>query len=816
MKISYNWLKQYIDISEPPGKIAEILTAIGLEVENTETWSTVEGDLEGIVVGKVLTRNDHPNADRLCITEVDIGTGELLNIVFGAPNVEAGQKVLVATVGTTLISGNEKFTIKRTKIRGRLSEGMICAEDEIGLGTSHDGIMVLNAKAPVGTPAAEYLKIEQDTVFEIGLTPNRIDAASHFGVARDLAAFFRQSREVDMKRPEVENFSVDNNDLVIPVEVENKEACPRYTGVTIKGVRICASPEWLKNRLKSIGLKPINNVVDITNFVLHETGQPLHAFDADSITGNKVIVKTLPKGTKFITLDEEERELSPEDLMICNAKEGMCIAGVFGGIGSGVTENTHNVFLECANFNPVWIRKTARRHGLATDSSFRFERGADPNCTVYVIKRAANLIKELAGGTISSDITDIYPVPVEDFPVELSWKNLDTLIGNRIERGIVRKILNSLDIRIGKENENGLSLRVPTYRTDVRREADVIEEILRIYGYNTVVTGHKVNSSIAWHPKPDKEKIRNTISGWLAANGFLEIWNNSLTKSSYCEQCKAFDPAGTVRLFNPLSADLDSLRQTLLFGGLETMAFNANRRNHDLKLFEFGTVYSFKKQEQDTDPQKQYMEAEHLALFITGRNEPVNWNTGNRQITFFDLKAFTESVMNRLGIRPEGLDTDEIRDVLFSEGLHYNRRGQTYTVIGKLADKILKMTDIGQDVYYADIYWDNLLAIMKDQGVAYKELPKFPEVRRDLALLLDKNIRFSQIRELAMRTERSLLKNVFLFDVYEGENITPGKKSYATGFILQDKESTLTDKRIEKVMNTLMNAFERELGAVIR
>lgn len=811
MKISYNWLKDYIQTDLSVHQIAEILTDTGLEVEGIEDFESVKGGLEGLVIGKVTSCKKHPNADKLSVTTVDVGTGKELPIVCGAPNVAKGQKVVVATVGTTLYSGNENFKIKKAKMRGEPSEGMICAEDEIGLGTAHDGIMVLDENAQVGMPAREYFKIEKDTVFEIGLTPNRIDGASHIGTARDLAAFLKK----ELIKPSVNDFKVDNTNLHIDIEIENKKACPRYTGVTITNVNVKPSPEWLQNRLKAIGLNPINNLVDISNFVLHETGQPLHFFDADKIEGNKVIIKTLPEGTPFTTLDKQEKKLSSEDLMICNAKDAMCIAGVFGGIKSGVTENTKNVFIESAHFNPVYVRKTAKQHDLHTDASFRFERGSDPNITVYALKRAALLIKELAGGEISSEIVDVYPEPVQDYKVDLTFKNLKRLIGKEIAKDQVKKILESLDIKIINEDDEKLNLEVPTYRVDVQREADVIEEILRIYGYNNVEISEHVNSSLSYSQKPDKEQIQNTISDILSANGFHEIMCNSLTKADYYNGLEKYSQENLVKIYNPLSNDLNVMRKTLLFGGLESVMYNRNRRNPDLKLYEFGNCYYLNKTD-DENPLKKYDQEKHLALFLTGNKTDESWITQQEPTTFFMLKSYVENILTKLGVDLNKMESSDHSSDILSEGLTYTFNTKELVYFGTLSKKILKSFDIDTPVYYADFNWGNVVKQSAKSSIRFTEIPKYPEVRRDLALLLDKSITFKQIQDLANKSEKKLLKKVSLFDVFEGDQIGENKKSYAVSFILQDENKTLTDKQIDKILNKFIQVFEKELNAQIR
>ena len=815
MKISYNWLKDYINTDLSVEEISTILTNTGLEVEGIEEFETVKGGLEGLVIGHVTSCKKHPNADKLSVTTVDVGTGEDLAIVCGAPNVAEGQKVVVATVGATLYSGDEEFKIKKAKMRGEPSEGMICAEDEIGLGTSHDGIMVLDDAAKIGMPAKEYFKIETDTVFEIGLTPNRIDGASHIGTARDLAAFLSQTKEITLTKPSVDNFKVDNRNLPIDIIVEDKVACPRYTGVTVTNVNVGPSPEWLQNRLKAIGLNPINNLVDISNYVLHETGQPLHFFDADQIDGNKVIIKTLPEGTSFITLDEVDRKLSSEDLMICNEKNGMCIAGVFGGIKSGVTENTKNVFIESAHFNSVYIRKNDKRYDLYTDASFRFERGSDPNVTEYALKRAALLIKEITGGEISSEIVDVYPEAVQDYNVDLTFKNLKRLIGKEIEKEKVKSILKSLDIKIVDEDEVKLSLKIPTYRVDVQREADVIEEVLRIYGYNNVEISEHVNSSLSYSQKPDKEVIQNTISDILTANGFNEIMCNSLTKEDYYNNLESYKPENLVKIFNPLSNDLNAMRQTLLFGGLESISYNRNRRNPDLKLYEFGNCYFLNKSENE-NLLKKYNEEKHLALFVTGNKTEENWIVNAEPTSFFLLKSFIENILLRLGFDLNQISADDISSDILTEGLSYHYNQNKIAEFGMVSKKILRSFDIDTNVYFAEFAWNQVIKRSAKNNIRYTEIPKYPEVRRDLALLIDKSVKFSEIKDLANKTEKKLLRKVSLFDVFEGEKLGANKKSYAVSFILQDENKTLTDKQIDKIMNNFIRVFEKELNAQIR
>ncbi|HEY5469931.1 MAG TPA: phenylalanine--tRNA ligase subunit beta [Bacteroidales bacterium] len=818
MKISYNWIKDYLKIDLEPAKVAEILTSIGLEVEGMDEWESVKGGLKGVVIGEVLTCKKHPDADKLSVTTVDIGSSQPLQIVCGAPNVAAGQKVPVATVGTIVFKGDESLEIKKSKIRGELSEGMICAEDELGLGNSHDGIMVLDKDVKPGTPAGSYFNIVRDFVFEIGLTPNRIDSGSHYGVARDLAAYLNLNSGMKEKAvlPSVSGFKTDNDDNPYVVIIENSTDCPRYTGITISNVTIGESPDWLKNKLRAVGLNPINNVVDITNYVQHEVGQPLHAFDADKIDGRKVIIKNLPEKSKFITLDGNERSLSKRDLMICNTKEGMCIAGVFGGIKSGVIASTKNIFLESAYFNPVSIRKTSKRHGLKTDASFRFERGADPNITPWALKRAAMLIKEIAGGKISSDIVDIYPTPLKPELININFNNINRLIGKNIDRPVVKKILGLLDIRIELENGDNLTVEIPTYRVDVKQEADVIEEILRIYGYNNVEISEHVNSTLSYPEKPNREKIVNIISDLLSANGFAEIMCNSLNPASWYEQNDDFNKEHLVMLANPLSLDLNVMRQSLLFGGLSSVSRNLNRQNPDLKLYEFGHCYFFNKSEQSIPKAHNYIEKASLDLFLTGNTGRQNWNYKTNPTDFFNMKSSVEMILSRLGIKPESLSTAESDKKYFAESTTYLFNNKLVAETGRISRKYLVQFDIGQDVYYSHIEWDFLLKLIRNHTISFQELPKYPSVRRDLALLLDRSISFSRIREIAFRTEKSILHDISLFDVYENDNLGTNKKSYAVSFILRDDLKTLTDKNIDKIMNNLIRIFEKEINAQIR
>ncbi|MBL86415.1 MAG: phenylalanine--tRNA ligase subunit beta [Winogradskyella sp.] len=808
MKISYNWLKQFINIDWNAEKTGELLTDLGLEIEGIETYESVKGGLKGIVVGEVLTCEQHPNADRLKVTTVNIGEAEPVQIVCGAPNVAAGQKVPVATIGTTLYTAEgEAWKIKKGKIRGEESHGMICAEDELGLGESHDGIMVLDADLKVGTPAAEIFEVENDEVFEIGLTPNRADAMSHYGVARDLkAGLLQQDLNLELISPSVMSYHVDTRSLKVDVDVQDKDKCPRYCGVTISGVKVETSPSWLQNRLKAIGLSPINNIVDVTNYVLHELGQPLHAFDAAKITGNKVEVKTCEAGTKFTTLDEIERELHEDDLMICDAEKPMCIAGVFGGIDSGVTETTTNIFLESAYFDPVSVRKTAKRHGLNTDASFRFERGIDPNFTKYALKRAALLITEIAGGEITSDISDAYPNKIEDFQVVLSFDNAKRLIGQEIPKETIKSILTSLDIKINNVTEAGLGLTVPSFRNDVQREADVIEEILRVYGYNNIKTTEKLNASISNTSRFEDYKLQNVIGNQLASQGFFEIMANSLTSPKYVELSEQLNADHNVKMLNPLSNDLEVMRQSLLFSGLEAVSHNINRKRDDLKLFEFGKTYH-----QYSDNREEH---KHLALFVTGNKAQERWNTQATPSDFFYLKGTIETVLERLGLNR--LKSAPHKTDILSEGMSLSIGKKTLVEFGLVKKSVLKHFGISQNVLFADFNWDNVLDMAQHNKIKFTAIPKYPEVRRDFALLLDNSVTFDDIYTIAKQTEKQLLKAVNLFDVYEGKNLPAGKKSYAVSFTLQDENKTLNDKQIDKIMNKLQSNFKNKLGAELR
>lgn len=803
MTISYNWLKEYIAITESPEDLGHLLTSTGLEVEHIHAFETVRGGLKGLVIGEVLTCTKHPNADKLSLTTVDVGGEKPLNIVCGAANVAAGQKVVVATVGTMVYpSKGEPFQIKSAKIRGEQSEGMICAEDEIGLGESHAGIMVLNTTAKNGTPASEYFKIESDYTFEIGLTPNRVDAASHIGVARDIKA----SQNRPLTWPSVEGFKKDDNALSIIVQVENKEACPRYSGVTLTNITVAESPAWLKNRLVAIGLTPINNIVDITNYVLHETGQPLHAFDADQIAGKKVVIKTLPAGTKFTTLDNKERELTANDLMICNENEAMCIAGVFGGAKSGITEKTKSVFLESAYFAADYVRKSSMYHGLKTDASFRFERGTDPNATVYALKRAALLMHEIAGAKISSDIVDLYPNPVANKTFVVRDKNINRLLGKTLSRDHIFQILESLDIVISDKQADQFTVSVPPYRVDVIQEADIAEEVLRIYGLNNIELKEFAGSDfIAEFPVKDINKFKNTISQLLVGNGFYEIWTNSLTNAAYQQKHNLTFTGEPVEILNKLSEEQGILRQTMLFTGLEVCAHNINRRQKDLKLFEFGKIY-FKTS-------GKYIEEERLALYVTGNIETENWQHKTRATTYYDLAQQVTQVIQKSGV--SNLKQEVVKDQLFEYALQLSAGSKNIGLVGKVKPSLLKDLGVKQEIFYAELN-TSLLFNTANPMLVVQEVPKFPEVRRDLSLVLDKAVSFDEIRKMVLSTEKKLIRDIIAFDVYEGDNLPAGKKAYALGFTLLDEAKTLTDEEIDKTMTRLMNAFEQTLGAVIR
>lgn len=820
MNISYNWLKDYLNITLSPEEVAAALTSIGLETGSIEEVQTVKGGLKGLVIGKVLTCVDHPNSDHLHVTTVDLGDGQPVQIVCGAPNVRAGLHVVVATVGTVLYSGDESFTIKKSKIRGEESFGMICAEDEIGIGTDHAGIIELPDTALPGTLAKDYYGIESDFVLEVDITPNRIDAASHYGVARDLAAYLVQNGySVNLRKPSVDAFVSRQTTGAIAVSIENSEACPRYCGLTIKGVKVAESPEWLKNRLSAIGLRSINNVVDVTNFLLHETGQPLHSFDAKYIAGNQVIVKTLPEGTKFVTLDGVERTLSDRDLMICNAEEGMCIAGVFGGLKSGVTEETTDVFLESAYFHPTWIRKTARRHGLNTDASFRYERGADPNNLMYVLKRAALLIQELAGGQIADDVIDIYPEPIGRFKVELSYARMRSLVGKEIPADQVKRILKSLEIEIITEKDGVLSLEVPTYRVDVQRDVDVIEDILRIYGYNNVEFTDNVHTNLSYKTDTDNcFRLQNLISERLTGCGFNEILNNSLTKGAYYAALESLSESRCVKLLNPLSSDLNVMRQTLLFGGLESIAHNVNRKRSDLKFYEFGNCYFYRSDADDNgNALASYSEYAHLGIWMTGNRVSGTWTAPDEKSSVFELKAHVENILVFLGLNLRKLKFTQTRDDRFCAVLTISdRTDRKFGEVGIVSKKILKTFGIDAEVFFAELNWTLLMKEAKKTKISFGETSKYPPVKRDLALLIDQSVQFAEIEAVAYHTEKKLIKDVKLFDVYEGKNLPAGKKSYAVSFTLQDSEKTLNEKQIELIMKKLVQNLEQKLGATLR
>ncbi len=802
MKISYNWLKQYVSITESPEALGKILTSTGLEVESVVPYESVAGGLTGLIIGEVLTCVKHPNADKLSITTVDIGEDKPSQIVCGAPNVAAGQKVVVATPGTTIfpISGNP-FTIKKAKIRGEESAGMICAQDEIGLGHSHEGIIVLNTHLPNGTELTRLYPVTNDHVFEIGLTPNRADAASHIGVARDIKAY----KNSKIEWPSVDAFKTEHTRLTIPVSVENTDACPRYSAVTISGVKVSDSPEWLKHKLKAIGLTPINNIVDITNFVCHELGQPLHAFDADQIAGGKVVVKTMPAGTKFTTLDEKERTLTAEDLMICSATEGMCIAGVFGGLGSGITDQTQNIFLESAYFAAHYIRKTGMHHQLKTDASFRFERGTDPEITVYALKRAALLIKEIAGGSISSDIVDVYPVKAKPKSIEVKYKNIKRLIGKEISKDRIVSILKSLDIGVNPQGEDQFIASVPTYRVDVVQEADIIEEILRIYGFDHIeLSPYAGTSYLADFPVKDKDQYRHTIGEMLVANGFYEILTNSLTNEAYLKKGQYKLNGQPIEVLNKLSEEQGVMRQSMLFTGLEVCVHNINRRQRDLKFFEFGKIYW----KDDTG----YHEQERLALYISGNLESENWQSKSRKVTYFDLAQQVTNILQKSNLQAEQRKID---DSLFDYGMTLTEGKKRIGAMGKVKSAITKDFGLKQEIFYADLD-AALLFNAANPKLVIEEVPKYPEVRRDLSLVLDRQVTFAEIKDLVLATEKKLIKELIAFDVYEGKNIPEGKKAYALGFVLLDATKTLTDEEIDNTMNKLMSAFEQKMGALIR
>lgn len=835
MNISYKWLREYVETDLTAQQVADALTSAGLEVEGVEEVQSVKGGLEGLWIGKILTCEPHPNSDHMHICTVDVAQGEPLQIVCGAPNVAAGQKVIVAVIGTKLYDGDECFTIKRSKLRGVESMGMICAEDEIGIGTDHNGIIVLPDDAIVGTPAAKYYNIESDYIIEVDITPNRADACSHYGVARDLYAWLVQNGyKTSLKRPSCDDFQVNDNSLPISIEVQNTEACPRYCAVSLTGCQVKESPEWLQNKLRVIGLRPINNIVDITNYIMMAYGQPLHCFDADMIQGNKVIVKTMPEGTPFVTLDGEEHKLSDRDLAICNANEPMCIAGVFGGKGSGTYDSTVNVLLESAYFNPTWIRKSARRHGLSTDASFRFERGIDPNGQIYALKQAAILAKELAGAKVSMQIVDVYPNPLPDFNVSLKYAYVDSLIGKHIPAEIIKRIVTSLEMKIQSETADGLELIVPAYRVDVQRPCDVVEDILRIYGYNNIEIPTTLKSSLSVKGDQDKShKLQNIIGEQLAGGGFREILNNSLQRGAYYDGLESYKSENLVKLLNPLSQDLNSLRQTLLFGGLESIARNINHKNADLKFFEFGNCYKFQAEKRcadiipgvssSRDPEvikhvlDAYSEDYHLGLWITGKRVSGSWAHADEESSFYELKAYVMNILTRLGVPFGMLVFAEGNSDIYDKSIQVqNRGGKVLVEMGIVSHKILKSMGISAPVYFADLRWKQLMKAIKSQKVTYTEISKFPAVSRDLALLLDDSIEFEQIEKIAYQTEKKLLKGVKLFDVYEGNKLPQGKKSYAVNFILQDNEKTLNDKQIDSIMQKLIANLTTQLHAELR
>ncbi len=820
MNISYKWLKEYVDFDLTPQHVAEALTSCGLEVGGLEEVQTIRGGLKGLYVGKVLTCEPHPNSDHLHITTVDLGKGEPQQIVCGAHNVAANQKVIVADLGCVLYDGDKEFVIKRSKLRGVESLGMICAEDEIGVGTSHDGIIVLPEDAPIGMPAAEYYNLESDWVIEVDITANRSDALSHYGVARDLYAWLKQNNyQTELHKPNCDAFEVDNESLIIDVEVKNTEACKRYACVSISNCEVKESPEWLQNKLKIVGIRPINNIVDITNYIMMAYGQPMHCFDADMVAGHKIVVTTLPEGTKFITLDGEEHSLSDRDLSICNANEAMCIAGIFGGKGSGTYENTRNIVLESAYFHPTWIRKSARRHGLSTDASYRFERGIDPNGQVYALKQAAILCKELAGGQVSMQIKDVYPEPIEGSKVVLTYDYVNSLIGKEIGKDTIKSIVTSLEMKIEAENENQIEILVPAYRVDVKRPCDVVEDILRIYGYNNVEIPLQLKGTLTIPTDEDRNrKYINLISEQLVGGGFNEILNNSLTKVSYYKDLNRYTEETTVKILNPLSADLGVMRQTLLFGGLESIVRNVNRKNSNLRFFEFGNCYHYDESKKEADKLiKAYTQDQHLGLWVTGKRVENSWAHPNEDASFYELKAYVENILVRLGLSLQAVTLVKGENNIFEDSISIvTKAGKIIAELGVVAYKLTKNMGITNEVFFADIYWDNLLKAVKKHVVEYKEISKYPAVSRDLALLVDKTVEFEQIKEIAYSTEKKLLKAVELFDVYEGKNLPEGKKSYAVNFILQDEQKTLNDKQIDSIMNKLIDNLTKRLNAELR
>ena len=820
MNISYKWLKEYVDFDLTAQQVCDALTSTGLEVDALEVVQSIKGGLKGLYVGKVLTCEAHPNSDHLHVTTVDLGKGEPSQIVCGAPNVAAGQKVIVADLGCVLYDGDNEFVIKKSKLRGVESNGMICAEDEIGIGNDHSGIIVLPEDAVVGTPAAEYYHLESDWLIEVDITANRADGLSHWGVARDLYAWLKSNGyETKMHRPDCSKFKVENHDLPIEVTIENQEACKRYACVSVTGCEVKESPEWLKNKLTTVGLRPINNIVDITNYIMMAYGQPLHTFDADMVKGHQIVVKTMPDGTPFQTLDGEEHKLSDRDLAICNAEEPMCIAGVFGGKGSGTYETTKNVVLESAYFHPTWIRKSARRHGLSTDASFRFERGVDPNGTIYALKQAAILCQELAGGKVSMEICDVYPNPIKNAVVELKYDYVNKLIGKDINRGIIMNICRWLEMEIKYENEQGLTLEIPAYRVDVTRPCDVVEDILRIYGYNNVEIPTQLKSSLVIKGDEDqKHKLANLVSEQLVGQGFNEILNNSLTKGAYYEGRNAYPVENSVKIMNPLSTDLNVMRQTLLFGGLESIQHNVNRKRQNLRFFEFGNVYTYDPEKQNDDnPMLAYKEQYHCSLLITGKRVEGSWAHANEDSSIYELRAYVINIIRRIGVSQNQLVAKKSDNDIFSTGVTIeNRGGKKLYELGIISKKLLKQFGLENPVYYAELNWTALMKIAKKNEVLYTEVPKFPAVSRDLALLVDNSVEFAQIEQIARQTEKKLLKKVELFDVYEGDKLPAGKKSYAVNFILQDNEKTMGDKQIDAIMQKLIANLKKQLNAELR
>ena len=815
MNISYKWLKDYVDFDLTPQQVCDALTSTGLEVDALEEVQSIRGGLKGLYVGKVLTCEAHPDSDHLHVTTVDLGKGEPSQIVCGAPNVAAGQKVIVADLGCVLYDGDKEFVIKKSKLRGVESCGMICAEDEIGVGTSHAGIIVLPEDAPVGQPAAEYYHLESDWLIEVDITANRADALSHWGVARDLYAWMKQNGyETSLHRPAVDDFVVDNHDLPIDVVIENSEACRRYACVSITDCEVKESPEWLKTRLTTVGLRPINNIVDITNYIMFAYGQPLHCFDADMVTGHKIVVKTMPEGTPFQTLDGVEHKLSDRDLAICNTEDAMCIAGVFGGKGSGTYETTKNVVLESAYFHPTWIRKSARRHGLSTDASFRFERGIDPNGVIYALKQAAILCQELAGGKVSMEVCDVYPEPMKNAVVELNYEYVHNLVGKEIPIETIKSICESLEMKVLNETSESLTLEIPAYRVDVQRPCDVVEDILRIYGYNNVEIPTQLKGSLVIKGDEDqKHKLANLVSEQLVGEGFNEILNNSLTKAAYYGENDTL-----VRIMNPLSTDLNVMRQTLLFGGLESIQHNVNRKRQNLRFFEFGNVYTFDPEKQnDNDPMQAYKEQYHAALWLTGKRVEGSWAHVNEDSTFYELSAYVENILRRIGVKPGVIVRKKSENPIFSAGLSIeNRGGKLLIEMGIITKKLLKQFGLDNPVYFAELNWTALMKVIKKNEVLYTEVPKFPAVSRDLALLVDNSVEFAQIEQIARQTEKKLLKKVELFDVYEGDKLPAGKKSYAVNFILQDEEKTMGDKQIDAIMQKLIANIKKQLNAELR